>query len=177
MAQIQVQPTAANKKNRALRPSLRVDMTPMVDLGFLLITFFILTTTMTESKVASLIMPADGPPSNVGESVTLSVLLGKDDKAYVYHGRWEDAVKENKVFETNYNVQTGLGNFVRARQKWLAQNRGPAGKDDLIYLIKPSDNASYQNVVDALDEATINAVKRYAIVPLNKDEEGYMAVR
>jgi biopolymer transport protein ExbD len=176
MAQIAVQPTEANKKNRVLRPALKVDMTPMVDLGFLLITFFILTTTMAENKMAPLVVPADGPPGTAPESATMSVLLGKDNKAYVYYGRWEDAVKEKKIFATGYHVHSGLGNFVRARQKWLEQFRKPQGKNSLIYLIKPSDNATYQNVVDALDEATINSVKRYAIVPINKEESDYIAV-
>jgi biopolymer transport protein ExbD len=170
MAQIDLPAAVSGKKHRSYRSSPRVDMTPMVDLGFLLITFFILTSSMAESRVAQLVMPADGPPSTTGESTTVSVLLGKDNKAYVYYGIWEEAVAQKKVFATTYKLYTGLGTFVRAKQKSLAQ------PGDLVYLIKPSDESTYENVVDALDEAVINGVKRYAVVPLSKDEKAYLDV-
>ncbi|MEI6947521.1 biopolymer transporter ExbD [Paraflavisolibacter sp. H34] len=170
MAQMDVPAVVSGKKHRTFRPSLRVDMTPMVDLGFLLITFFILTSTMAESRVAQLAMPADGPPSKAPESNTISVLLGKDNKAYVYYGRWEEAVQQKKVFATSYNLYTGLGAFVRAKQKQMAD-----APDQLIYLIKPSDESTYENVIDALDEATINGIKRYAVVPLSPEEKTYVA--
>src|SRR4028119_1951840 len=88
--------------------SLKVDMTPMVDLGFLLITFFIFTTSMAEPNITKLIMPANGEPAPVKESKTITVLLDKD-KVYLYKGRWEDAQAMNTIIESNYDVKAGFG--------------------------------------------------------------------
>src|SRR5439155_3901585 len=121
------QPAASGKKDRVLHRYLKIDMTPMVDLGFLLITFFIFTTTMTENKASEIFVPADGTPSNTAASSTLSVILGKDNKVYVYDGIWEDAVKANRIASTGYNVYTGLGSFIRTKQKLLPQQK--EGKD------------------------------------------------
>jgi biopolymer transport protein ExbD len=152
-----------------------MDMTPLVDLGFLLITFFIFTTTLAESNVLKLIVPADATNqlSTAPESATVSALLGSNNEVYIYNGKWEDAVKSNAVKKTNYNVASGLGAMLRAKQHWLASyNRD--GRKALIYLIKPAETSSFQNVVDALDEATINNIQHYVVAPLSKDEERFM---
>ena len=78
------------KKRGRSKKALRVDLTAMVDLAFLLITFFILTTTLKEPKIMDVAMPADAHPSGVAASQTLSVVLGKDDKAAWYMGEIEE---------------------------------------------------------------------------------------
>jgi biopolymer transport protein ExbD len=173
MAQLQPQPTDKNKKRRYYSTSLRIDMTPLVDLGFLLITFFITTTTMAESKAMQLDVPADGALTPSPESATITVLLGKDNKTYIYSGQWKDAAKNNNIIQSNYNVVTGLGSHLRAKQLWLQAHK-EKGQYGLIYIIKPTDNSSFQNVVDALDEATINKISRYAVAPLTDEEKDYM---
>lgn len=160
---------AARTRHRGPRRSLRIDMTPMVDLGFLLITFFIFTATMAENKALKLFMPADGKPTGLGESAALTLLLGSDNKVYVYSGQWTAALQQQKITETNYNVYTGTGAFIRARQQAMGQK-----KDDLMLLIKPTPEATYKNIIAALDEATINAVRRYAIVEPTKEETAYV---
>ena len=166
MAQIQDQP---GKTKRRIHASLNIDMTPMVELGFLLITFFILTTFMTEKRATSLIMPKEGEPTGLAESKAFTVILGENNKVFAYAGRWDNAANDKNIAETNYSVYHGLGNFIRAKQKQLKNKR-----NDLMLLIKPLNDASYQNIIDALDEALINDVRRYAIVQATAEEEQYV---
>lgn len=168
MAQLLPVPVT-DKKGKRIHAALNMDMTPMVDLGFLLITFFIFATTMEEKKASTLVMPKQGDPTHVAESKALTLILDKDNKVFVYSGKWEDAVKTNSVVETNYNVHHGLGSLIRERQQALGKE-----KSHLMLLIKPLGNASYQNIIDALDETLINNVERYAIVEASLEEENYI---
>jgi biopolymer transport protein ExbD len=172
MAQIELQPGVKTK--RKVHSFLRIDMTPMVDLGFLLITFFIFTTTMSDKKAMRLIMPAEGgnPPA-VKESEVLTVLLGKSNNVYAYEGKFTEAVKNNKIIVTSYNEAEGIGKLIRDKQKQLQANK-INGKERLVYLIKPSALASYKNVIDALDETTINNVKKYMIVDPAEEEKIFL---
>lgn len=173
MAQMELQYAESKKTRRKLHPSLRIDMTPMVDLGFLLITFFIFTTTMSENRVMKLFMPTDKGPTELGESKVLTVLLGQNDKAYAYEGKFEDAVKENKIIPTTYNESDGIGNLIREKQKQLQRTNKKEGKDALVFLIKPTAQSSYKNVIDALDETIINGVKKYMIVDASAEEKSH----
>src|SRR5688572_18625647 len=111
------QPIATNQKGKRLPVHLRIDMTPMVDLGFLLITFFIFTTTMGEKKGLNLVMPQpDGPSSFLNERHALSIVLGKQNEVYVYEGSPEDAMSSQKFKRTNYNVYGGFGKLIREKQ-------------------------------------------------------------
>lgn len=161
--------------HRVKKHSLRTDMTPMVDLGFLLITFFVFTAEMSKPAVTKLVMPTEGGQTTLGESDALTVLLGKNDAVYYYHGDPGKAFAEEKIYKTSFAVDKGIGNIIREKQKRLAINSaGREGKDGLMLLIKPGQNASYQNVVDMLDEAMINTVKKYAILKPEKEEVDYL---
>ncbi len=143
-----------------------IDMTPMVDLGFLLITFFIFTTSMAQPRVAKLIMPnQDGPPTSLGETNAFTAILAGDDKVFVYSGMFSEAIKRNKIVRTTFDVQKGLGFYLRKKQTELGID-----ESKLVFLIKPLNASTYQNVVDALDEAAINGVDRFAIVKASKEE-------
>lgn len=139
-------------------------MTPMVDLGFLLITFFIFTATLSQPSVTKLIMPKEGEESPVKESEAMTLLLDKE-KAFAYEGRWDDAFAKGKIVETTYDLRSGIGKSLREKQARLTK------KDDLVVVIKPLSTSSYQNVIAALDEMQINNVKRYAIVEATPDEK------
>lgn len=172
MAQLELQPADAKKTKRKLHHSLRIDMTPMVDLGFLLITFFIFTTTMSDPTVMRLFMPVDkGPFSPVGKSKVLTVLLGQSNKVYAYEGKFEDAVKENKIVATTYGESDGIGNLIRQKQKQLQQTDKKEGRNGLVFLIKPTTQSSYKNVIDALDETMINDVKKYMVLDASPEEK------
>ena len=121
-----------------------------------------------------LFMPKDkGDSTELPASKVLSVLLGENNKVYAYEGKFEDAAKENKVVSTSYNENDGIGNLIREKQKRL-QQVNKDGKNALVFLIKPTTQSSYKNVIDALDETTINDVKKYMIVKPSEEENSYL---
>ena len=148
---------------------IRIDMTPMVDLGFLLITFFVFTMTMSTPKATDLFMPKD--PTNIKDStklideLALTLLLDEYDRVYYYNGTFKDAIIANKIFETNYSIYEGIGKIIRQKQNDIdATGKFGDGRKGLMILIKPTSKSVYKNVIDALDEAVINDVKKYAII-------------
>ena len=144
-------------------------MTPMVDLGFLLITFFVMTASLSEPRTTSLFVPADGPGSDAAESASVTILLG-NDRVWYYEGLLEKAIGENRVHETNFDPRTGIGAKLRNKQVRLGARR-----NELIYLIKSGQYASYGDVVNALDEAQINRVRRYSLVKLTEGEKQFLS--
>lgn len=156
--------------------NLKVDMTPMVDLGFLLITFFVITTELSKPTVMNLYMPKDGKPTPLGESNALSFLLGKNNTVYYYNGNWDDAKKKNEIFATTYSSKDGLRKIINEKQQRLDAtiSNNKEGRDGLMLLIKPGKKASYKNVVAVLDEATINVVKKYAVIKLSDEEAAFL---
>ena len=165
-----IQTSDTKRTKRTIHPAVRIDMTPMVDLGFLLITFFIFTTTMSEPTMMKLYMPNDKDSGIVSESNVLTVLLGTNNKVYAYEGAFDNAFQKNRIITTNYDEADGIGNLIRHKQKLLQQSNKKNGKADLVLLIKPTKKSTYKNVVDALDEATINGVKKYMIVTPSGEE-------
>ena len=167
----EILPTASNSRRRAgvkrmKRHSVKTDMTPMVDLGFLLITFFVFTAELSKPSVVKLIMPKDGHETPVGNSNALTILLDANDRVYYYHGNWKDASATNRVLKTNLSVTDGLGKLIREKQQWLDVNNKKEGRNGLMLLIKAGKEASYRNVMDALDETLINIVTKYTILPV-----------
>jgi biopolymer transport protein ExbD len=160
-------------KRRQKKLNLRIDMTPMVDLGFLLIAFFIFTTQMINPHATNLIMPKDvGPKMRVKESKSLTVLIGnKSDLYYYYFGKEENAIKEQLIKQSGYS-ETEIGNLIRQKQLALGTER-----NDLMVIIKAAKNANYKNVVDILDEMLINRVKKYAIAELGEGEAAFLDAR
>ncbi len=144
---------------KAKKMSTRVDMTPMVDLGFLLITFFIFTTTMSQPTAMNLFMPKDvdkpEEQNKVKESGAFTIMLGKEDVVFYYEGL--DPTK----------IQTATFKTIRDEIIRKKQNTNP---EDLVVIIKPTADATYKNTVDILDEMTINEIKRYAMVDISETE-------
>jgi biopolymer transport protein ExbD len=145
---------------KAKKLSTRVDMTPMVDLGFLLITFFIFTTTMSTPTTMDLYMPKDTEKdedlNKAKASGALTILLAKNDNVYYYEGQLEVDAAKNNFKSTNFK---GIRDIIINKKK----NTPP---DDLVIVIKPNEEASYKNTVDILDEMMINAIKRFALVDI-----------
>ena len=176
---------------KAKKLSTRVDMTPMVDLGFLLITFFIFTTTMSTPSTMGLIMPKDEKDpkdlTEVKQSGALTILLGKGDQIYYYMGQLESNGSNFK--STNFK---DIRKIIQDKKKEVISNYYPsplddkivqkakaagdrdwqnAAKDkDFVVVIKPNEEATYKNSVDILDEMAINEVKRFALVDITPDE-------
>jgi biopolymer transport protein ExbD len=157
---------------------LKIDMTPMVDLGFLLITFFVFTTTISTPTATDLFMPSDKPdpnPPKLVDGLALTILLADNNRIFYYNGNWDDAKEGNKVFETNYSTYNGIGKVIRQTQKNIEESgKFLEGKKGMMLLIKPSALSGYKNVIDALDEVMINDIKKYAIIEPSKDEIQYI---
>lgn len=146
--------------------ALRVDMTPMVDLGFLLITFFVFTTSMMTPKAMKLAMPDDtGDPTPVKCSESFSIIVRADDRISWF------GCRDGQPEQPTDGLASDPSALRQALIRKLATLRA-AGADprDLVVLIKPLDQANYQAVVDVLDEMTINGIRRYAIVDPGPDE-------
>jgi biopolymer transport protein ExbD len=163
---------------RMKRHSLKTDMTPMVDLGFLLITFFVMTVKLSEPVEVRLNMPHDGSGTTIGESYALTVLLDKDNTIYYYHGYWDQAFAKNEIRKTTFAVKDGLGKIIREKQQALDQvkNMNPKmeGREGLMLLIKASEEANYGNIIDLLDETIINKIGKYALLKPEKKELEYI---
>ena len=144
------------KKGKKL--STRVDLTPMVDLGFLLITFFIFTTTMSQPTAMKLILPKDTEKpeeqNKVKASGALTIMLGKGDGVFYYEG---ELASDGSNFKAS--------NFKDIRDVIINKKKS-TNPQDFVVVIKPGPEATYKNTVDILDEMTINDVKRYAMVDI-----------
>ena len=167
------------KKVRTKKMSTRVDLTAMVDLGFLLITFFMLATTMNKPKTMEVNKPAkekeDKPEPAIKMSKTASLMLGARDKIYAYVSPDEiDASTEIVLDSLDYSP-TGLRKFIQRRQSEVQAQWG--NKDELFVMIKPLPGSNVKNIVDVLDEMTISDVKRYAILEANDPIDSLIALR
>ena len=172
MAEIQTAPDKSGKAGvrKSKKLSTKVDLTPMVDLGFLLITFFIITTKWSEAKAAELKMPADSRDSSqICESCALTVIPNGDGKIFYYHGNLENALRTGKFGTTNFDYKNGIGRIIRENLATMMQ-KGIA-REDFMLLIKPTEEAAYGDVVDLFDEVLINDVRRYAILRLEPAEK------
>lgn len=160
---------------KAKKLSTRVDMTPMVDLGFLLITFFIFTTTMSTPSTMKLYMPKDEKdPKNqteIKESGALTILLGKNNGVYYYEGQLkpDGSNFESSTFKEIRDEIIKKKKAVMEMGRSLGYPKDTLDKD-FVVVIKPNKEATYKNVVDALDEMTINQVHRFALVNITDDE-------
>ncbi|HEY2720336.1 MAG TPA: biopolymer transporter ExbD [Chitinophagaceae bacterium] len=166
---------ARRNSSHPKKASLRIDMTPMVDLGFLLIAFFIFATELTQPTIAKLIMPHDGDSTKIADSKSMTVLLDKGDRVFYYYGQWSEARKTKAIFQTSFDEKSGLGNIIREKQ--LSLKNSNVDKRQLVILIKPSKNSSYKAIMNAIDEMLINGVIRYALVDPEKDEAAVLAVK
>lgn len=161
MAEISQDSGKKDGKVRSKKTSTRIDMTPMVDLAFLLLTFFVMTTTLNKPQTMEITMPEkpkeqDKPPV-VNEKRVLTLVLGGNNKVYWYLG-----ITDPKVELSDFS-NDGI------RKVLLQQN---AQIKEMVVLIKPSDESKYKNVVDILDEMNISNIARYALVditPVDKE--------
>jgi len=158
----------------------------MVDLGFLLITFFIFTATMSTPTTMDLNMPKDtekkDDETKVKQSGALTIMLGKKDKVYYYEG---ELLPDGSNFKsTDFK---GIRDVIIKKKKDViahytpnaecetkAKEKGKPVSDcfdtDFVVVIKPTDDANYKNTVDILDEMTINLVKRFAMIKITDVE-------
>ncbi len=151
------------KKGKKL--STRVDLTPMVDLGFLLITFFVFTTTMSQSTAMNMNEPKDDSTQilKVKNSGAMTILLGKADQVYYYYGQLEPDKLSEQFKSTTFKQVRDL----------IVQKRKATPIGDLMYIIKSSKESTFKNAIDILDEMSICVVPpgHYAEVDITPTEE------
>jgi biopolymer transport protein ExbD len=150
---------------KAKKLSTRVDLTPMCDLGFLLITFFIFTTTISQPTAMHLGLPDDKvkpeDQNKIKQSGALTILLGKDNDVFYYEGELAPAGSNFK----SSNFKDIRAEIMRKKQQ---------ADTNLVVVIKPNDESTYKNFIDILDEMLINDVGRYAVVDISPVEDRYV---
>lgn len=161
MAEIEIsKPTAKNK--RRYKKSTRVDLTPMVDLGFLLITFFVFTTSMTLPKVMGLNEPKGNIPTDlICNSCVLTIFLEKNNRINYYEGMPEAGPE---IKQTSFIVN-GIREVLQGKKESVKKITGNA--DRFVLIIKPGAESTLQNFVDIMDEVAINDIKRYYLSEIN----------
>jgi hypothetical protein len=152
---------------RSKKLSTRVDLTPMVDLGFLLITFFVFTTTMNEPRVLKLHMPAgEKVDMPVGESTALTIFPLQNGKIVFYHG----ALEQSSYGITTFSYSDGIGQIIRDKKVAL-ENKKKGSSRELFLIIKPTDGSNLRQLTDLMDEVLINDLKHYAITDMSEKEK------
>ena len=141
------------KGKRLVRKSTRVDLTPMVDLGFLLITFFVFTTTMSSVKAMAMVSPKDNTTKtdDLCESCVITILPAADNKLFYYEGS-----DKNPQYKTTSYGAEGLRTLLVAKKKKVAYL-----KREAILIIKPSSASTFKNLINIIDESNICMYKRY----------------
>ena len=180
-----------NPSKRVRKNSTHIDMTPMVDLAFLLLTFFIFTTTFNRHLKLDIITPEiKGPPTPVGDSQILSILLASDDRIMWYEGM---GGPDKQLVETNYaqKGKSSLSVLLKNKNRYVIDRihlfedsirakmiegdslirerifQIKSDKDGLVVLIKPDSSSKYRNLVDVLDELNDAHVGRYSIADVS----------
>jgi biopolymer transport protein ExbD len=169
MAEMDTSSGGGHKKGpgvkKAKKLSTRVDLTPMVDLGFLLLTFFVFTTTMSQSTAMPMNEPKDDPNQQlkVKNSGAMTILLGRGNQVYYYYGQLMPETISQDFKSTTFKGIRAL----------IAEKKKSTPIDDLMYIIKSDEKSTFKNAIDILDEMTISAVPpgHYAevqMVPVEK---------
>lgn len=184
-------------KKRAKKQSTRIDMTPMVDLAFLLLTFFVLTATFNKPKTMELTFPAPPigePPPPIKKGITF--LLSKNDRIFYYEGEFRPAADDKgpatELTELSFD-QSSLHKYLTDKNKEMDEKikalkakheskaladttykrlvrEAKADKNSYTYLIKTDDQATYKNVIDVIDELNYFVVGKYVMVDIMKPE-------
>lgn len=186
MAEMDTSSSGGHKKGgvkKGKKLSTRVDLTPMVDLGFLLITFFIFTTTMSKPKTMEINMPFKDEnmkkedQSKVKESTALTILLSKDHRVYYYEGIGSDPANPPKVEVTGFKNPDGIRDVIINKKKKvedLVRSGALSATDKTTILIKPDDNSTYEDFVTIIDEMAINGIDVYAIVDISPVDKEFI---
>jgi len=181
MAEIDTSGGGGHKKGgkvRAKKMSTRVDMTPMVDLGFLLITFFMLATSMSKPTSMTLSVPhkekdeARKDTEPLKASKVLTIFLGKNNEVYLLDGVAADDEKAPSALQTvSYGTDLREGIFKSKQRVNASFPPEEDGSEPFVVVLKPTPVSNYKNLVDVLDEMAITKTKRYALVDFLTESE------
>ena len=156
--------TGPGRSSRNLKSLPKVDLTAMVDLAFLLITFFMLTTSLSKPVAMELAMPVGEQPGPVPDNRTMTICLGSNHQALAYMGTSKNP-QQSELLKTDE---------IRAAIKKRTSQVVKATGKGLIVLIKPDDKSKFKDLVDLLDELSILNVPSYAIVNIGTDDKSLL---
>lgn len=170
MAEVEVKDQSAKGgKVRSKKQPPHVDLTPMVDLAFLLITFFMLVTTFNKPNVMDLGLPAKPkdnqrpPDTEIKLSNSISIIIGKDNRIF-YHQQDQAGLNDQTMMETSFDRE-GIRRVIQ-QAKARAEDQSK-----FTVIIKPTDDAMYKNFVDMLDEMAITKSEQYGVTDLKSWEK------
>ncbi|MCX6228140.1 MAG: biopolymer transporter ExbD [Bacteroidia bacterium] len=192
MSEVAQDNNQGKKKGKTKKMSTRVDFTPMVDLGFLLITFFMLATTLNKPQTMEIAMPSkekvtEEDQTKIKASRAVTILLGKENKVFYYEGTRENNIDpvlnqtdfspkgmRQFLIKKNYDIMVQVRQLKALKDaEKLSPKDFEKQKDEIIadkkapiVLIKGTIDSSYKNLIDALDEMAICNIGRYAIVDI-----------
>lgn len=155
------------KGKRLTIKSTKVDLTPMVDLGFLLITFFVFTTTMSTTNAMAMVSPKEETKvtDDICESCVITVLPAANNKLYYYEGS-----ERNAVYKTiSYNAD-GLRTLLISKK-----NRVAVMKRNAVLIIKPGASSTFKNLINIIDESNICMYKKYYLDKASTADERNIA--
>lgn len=158
MAEVIAQEKSGGKQKKK---SIKVDMTPMVDLNFLLLMFFMFTASFSKPNVMDLGLPAKSstPPHNVvDEKNQVTFILGKDNRVF-YHQSNADELNTGNLKETDFSG-------VKISKIISEAYKNAPKPENFTVIVKPTDEANYKNFVDILDNIAISKKERYGITDI-----------
>lgn len=153
---------------RRLQP--RIDLTAMVDLAFLLITFFMLTTSLNKERIRDVVMPGKenvAKDSGFADNRTMTILLGEHNQIVWYWGLLDAPITEPA--QTRFGSD-GIRSILLEMKETVQKITGDPGKG-LMVLIHPSEVSSYENLINILDEMDIAEINQYFVGNITSEEE------
>lgn len=198
MANVDMDSGKGGKKSKPRRMNLRVDFTPMVDMNMLLITFFMFCTTLSTPQIMDIVVPTkdkSDDPTLLSDKKVITLILDEQNKIYYYAGmpNYEDYTS---LKVTDFS-DSGLRNILLDRNGDLSEKSRELRKqlrekkitkevykeemselrksrESITIVIKPTEKASYKNLVDALDEMQVCNIGKYAIVDMEEADDFLM---
>lgn len=158
--------TKETQGGKTKRKTIKVDMTPMVDLNFLLLMFFMFTASFSKPNVMDLGLPAKSPiptTNEVGDKNQVTFILGKDNRVF-YHQSNANELTTGNLKETDFSG-VKISNIISEAYK-----KAPHPENFTI-IVKPTDEANYKNFVDVIDNISISKKERYGITDIKPWEK------
>lgn len=147
------------KRKKSKRVGFRIDMTPMVDVAFLLLTFFMLTTTMNKPQTMEINLPPSDTKAEVAESNLLTLRITDDFRIFWNIGTEKPGTVDGGDKKAKL---INLGKLLKDRN---------SANPKLITLVKVDGKAKYIDMVDIMDELNINDISRFSLAPMLDDDK------
>lgn len=200
-ADVEQKDSGKGKKGKQKKMKTRVDFTPMVDMNMLLITFFMLCTSLSKPQTMEISMPTndkvdESQQTKVKASQAVTLILGEKDKVYYYLGEFKAG--DNSLLQATSYTATGIRDLLLSKNRSIVAKvndlkqqkknlkisaeecaakiaEAKEEKGSPTVIIKAADKSTYKNLIDALDEMQICCISKYVIVPITDGEKALLA--